>query len=308
MQLLQKCSVDVNSQGKELRYFGTPMFPITTFYNDLKDYIGDEVIWHWHEEIEFFLVICGEAYAGLGSSNYILKSGEGIFVNANSLHTFKINKGDSCIFKSIIFHPNIISGAPESVFEQKFVLPLLSCSQFEGVKLSPEIKWQYKIIQNIRSICESDYKKDDGYEWQIRELLLNAWYEIFQNMKSNIDSHDVRQSLSKTRAKKMLSFIEANYENPIGLKNIADSANISERECSRCFKKVIGTSPIIYLMKYRVSVASRLLLDTDMTITEICYVVGFKSPSYFIKIFKQYIQSSPQSYRKNMKNNINFSL
>lgn len=298
MQSLQKYTIDVNSKGKELRSFGTPMFPLATYCTDLKSYIEDEVIWHWHEETEFFLVISGEAYIGLGSSNYILKSGEGIFVNANSLHTFKINKGESCIYKSIVFHPNIISGAPESIFEQKFVLPLLSCSLIDGVKLSPKINWQHKIIQNIQSICENYYTMTDGYEWRIRELLLNAWYELFQNMKSNIYSQEVHQSILKTRTKKMLSFIEANYENHIGLKNIAASANISERECSRCFKKVIGTSPIIYLMKYRVSVAARLLLDTDITITEICYAVGFKNLSYFSKIFKKYIQCSPQNYRK----------
>ena len=69
----------------------------------------------------------------------------------------------------------------------------------------------------------------DWYELQIRELLLSAWYELFQNMKSSIYSHQVRQSLSKTRVKKMLSFIEANYENHIGFKNISDNANISEK-------------------------------------------------------------------------------
>ena len=51
----------------------------------------------------------------------------------------------------------------------------------------------------------------------------------------------------------MLAFIHENYERPIQLCEIARAANVSARECLRCFQRAIQTPPMQYLLKYRVA-------------------------------------------------------
>jgi transcriptional regulator GlxA family with amidase domain len=99
----------------------------------------------------------------------------------------------------------------------------------------------------------------------------------------------------------MLDFLHQHYAEPLELQQIAAAANISERECLRCFQKTIRMAPIQYLLKYRVSVSARLLADTDAPITEICNQIGFDSPSYFSKIFKRFICFTPTAYRKRQR-------
>lgn len=65
--------------------------------------------------------------------------------------------------------------------------------------------------------------------------------------------------------------------------------------------KNIRITPIQYLLKYRISVAARLLENTDISITEICNRVGFDNPSYFSKIFKRFMRFTPSDYRKQQK-------
>ena len=96
----------------------------------------------------------------------------------------------------------------------------------------------------------------------------------------------------------MLDFIHTHFAESLDVSQIAHSANLSQRECLRCFQKTIGIPPIQYLLKYRISVAARLLTSSDMPITTICNDTGFDSPSYFSKLFKRWMGCTPTSYRK----------
>jgi transcriptional regulator GlxA family with amidase domain len=82
------------------------------------------------------------------------------------------------------------------------------------------------------------------------------------------------------------------------LRHIADSVNVSSRECLRSFQEFLGISPMQYLIKYRIFTATQLLIDTDYSVTEICARCGFPSPSYFSKMFKRYTGTTPSKYRR----------
>ena len=89
------------------------------------------------------------------------------------------------------------------------------------------------------------------------------------------------------RLKTMMQFIHACYGEKITLEQIAASAGISPRECSRCFQRCIKISPMNYLNDYRVRMAARLLSQTGRTILSISEQCGFSSSSYFGKLFQK---------------------
>ena len=59
-----------------------------------------------------------------------------------------------------------------------------------------------------------------------------------------------------------------------------------------------GTTPVKYLLTYRIERAARKLLSTDESITQIAYDCGFNDLSYFIKTFKDIKKITPKNYRK----------
>jgi AraC-like DNA-binding protein len=91
------------------------------------------------------------------------------------------------------------------------------------------------------------------------------------------------------RAKK---FIDANYANNISLDDIAGEAFLSKFHFMRLFKTYYGVTPHRYLISVRVSAAKKYL-RSGMSITAVCYEVGFESVPSFSKLFKTVTGTTP---------------
>ena len=109
----------------------------------------------------------------------------------------------------------------------------------------------------------------------------------------------IHQNVNSVRVAAILSFIEQHYPENITLSNIAEIANISEREALRCFKKITGESPIQYLLKYRLIRSASVLTEyPDKNISIVAEECGFDSPAYYTKKFKEFYLCSPREYRQ----------
>jgi len=97
--------------------------------------------------------------------------------------------------------------------------------------------------------------------------------------------------------RKAENFIMENFTRKISLKEISSVAGLSPPYFSTIFKEEMGENLSKYLNRLRVEKASRLLLDTEMSLSEIAACCCFEDQSWFSKIFKAYIGISPGKYR-----------
>jgi len=97
--------------------------------------------------------------------------------------------------------------------------------------------------------------------------------------------------------RKAENFIMENFTRKISLKEIADVAGLSPPYFSTIFKEEMGENLSKYLNRQRVEKASRLLLETEMSLAEIASCCCFEDQSWFSKIFKAYTGISPGKYR-----------
>ena len=74
--------------------------------------------------------------------------------------------------------------------------------------------------------------------------------------------------------------------------------NMSEQHFSRLFKTYTGKTFIDYLTQFRLEQARKLLLKSDLPITQIPELTGFCNPNYFSRIFKHYYEQTPSEARK----------
>ena len=95
----------------------------------------------------------------------------------------------------------------------------------------------------------------------------------------------------------MLKYIRDNFASEITLDDMARQAGLSTKYFCAFFKNMTGTTPVKYLLAYRVERAARKLLGTDESITRIAYDCGFNDLSYFIKTFKDVKRITPKNYR-----------
>ena len=92
-------------------------------------------------------------------------------------------------------------------------------------------------------------------------------------------------------------FIENNYHNAINLDDIADEAYFSKFHFILLFKKTYGKTPHQYLTLVRIEKA-KLLLQTEMTIADVCFEVGFDSISSFTGLFKRLTSTTPSHFQQ----------
>lgn len=100
------------------------------------------------------------------------------------------------------------------------------------------------------------------------------------------------------RLKQMLGYIREHYAEDIAPADIAAAAGVCERECFRCFKQELGTTPLSSLTDFRLRKAGELLRETGLSVTEIASACGFANASYFGKVFRRRMNLSPLQYRR----------
>ncbi|MEU4540882.1 AraC family transcriptional regulator [Streptosporangium sp. NPDC023825] len=88
------------------------------------------------------------------------------------------------------------------------------------------------------------------------------------------------------------------YAQPLDVPALARIAHVSEAHFTRTFRATFGETPHRYLQRRRVERAMSLLRDTDRSVTDICYQVGFGSPGTFSRTFRDIVGRSPRTYRK----------
>ena len=87
------------------------------------------------------------------------------------------------------------------------------------------------------------------------------------------------------------------YAEPLDVRAVAAVAHISPAHFSRCFRAVFGETPHRYLQRRRVERSMFLLRETDRSVTEICFDVGFTSLGTFSRTFREIVGETPSGYR-----------
>ncbi len=104
------------------------------------------------------------------------------------------------------------------------------------------------------------------------------------------------------RITKVQKYIAEHVTEKIRLIELANLAGMTESSFSRFFKLRTGLSVSEYIMNMRLGVATRRLVDTQMTVSEICYECGFSNVSHFSRCFREKKNCSPSEFRAMYKN------
>ena len=297
---LQDCGINVSRDRRELKLHGTAEFPCAGYRNTITSRAGHRIPWHRHEEIEVLYLASGSLeLCLLGRTNH-LRSGDGAFINTNVLHM--ACSVDRCELCSLVFRPSLISGAPESIFDKKYVQPLLASASAKGVLLRRDTEGDGEALEQLEAAFRAMSGAESGYEFAVRSHLSHLWYLLYAREETDLADSPVRASTADAaRLKAMLDYIHASYAQPLTLSEIAQAANIGERECLRCFRRTIDLSPKQYLQQYRIAEAAVFLRESEFTVAEVAVRCGFDSPSNFAQTFRKYYHCSPRDFRRDFQ-------
>lgn len=288
----------INNEKKELKFHGSYEFPVFVSHEVLSNYERGAFAWHWHPEVELTYIEEGQIEYQVNDTVYCLKAGEGLFCNANALHTgHMLNQGD-CRYLSVTFHPRMIYGFEGSAVDKKYVEPVTRNDLLGGLHLVPDTEWQKQVLLSIQTIV-TDYEGHlPGFELTICQTLLQIWNTLYTNVWSKISADPSVQYKDIERLRKTITYLQEHYHERVTLGAIAENVNICASECCRFFKRHMNQTIFEYLLEYRIEKSLPLLIKGEDSITSIAQMVGFSNPAYFGKVFHQVMRCSPSDYRK----------
>ena len=107
------------------------------------------------------------------------------------------------------------------------------------------------------------------------------------------DVEDMNRRLLRAR-----DAMDRAYAQPLDVKAVAATAFVSPAHFSRSFRAVFGETPHRYLQRRRVERSMFLLRETERSVTDICFDVGFSSLGTFSRTFRDIVGETPTGYRE----------
>lgn len=285
-------STVLNSDASENVAYNNPDFPAYIKKGQLSSYPDFRAVSHWHDDLEFILILEGQMSYDVNGQKISLQTGEGIFVNSRCFHYGYSDAHAECLFLCILLSPQLLS--INTYFVQNCLNPLIQNTHFPYQKLSPAIQWQNAILRDLEALYEENLENIQPF------VILEKSAHIFRLLSENMNffpDHD-KNAEDVLALTAMIGYVQKNYPNKILLKDISSAGNCCKTKCTSLFQKYLSTSPMLYLNRYRLEKSIFLLRNTAMSITEVAYACGFSNTSYFCELFHKYYHITPRQCRR----------
>lgn len=274
-----------------------PGFPYTAIDCRFDGYSGPCVDWHWHATLEINVCASGLLKTSTQRGEYIVREGDAVLVNANVLHRNEAYEGAPGVrVQTHMFDRSLVAAA--ELPQRRYVAPVVECTLLDALPLFRENAEHRAVLEALDRAFEAAGEEKDGYELEICGLLNRAWQGVYALTLPVIGARQPLPRMETARLKQMLGFIREHYAEDISPADVAASAGVCERECFRCFRQELGTTPLATLTDFRLRRAAELLRETDRSVSDIAAACGFATSSYFGKVFRRRMNLSPLAYRR----------
>ncbi|MBY9081294.1 helix-turn-helix transcriptional regulator [Paenibacillus sp. HN-1] len=281
---------------RELTEHHTSLLPMACYQTEIRSHVQGYVPLHWHEEVQFVLVMKGEAVFQINEHSAAVTEGEALFINSGSLHKAEDQKDSGCVYICLDASPRYL--VPQELYGS-CVLPFITATNLTYYRIVGREAWETAIREAIMDIHRLISRKPSFYELQASCRLTEIWRNLIMNGLE--PEYDQAEQQKNDRMKEMLDWIHVHYADKVTLEAIAAAGALSRSECCRYFKRMLKTTPMNYVTDYRLQKSKLLLLQSDLSVTEVAYLNGFSSTSYFIERFRQSVKATPLAYRKRAK-------
>jgi len=253
---------------------------------------------HSHNNFELNLIISGSGRRFVGNNISSYKPGDLVLLGPDLAHCWEVcdkdrGTGAECI--TIHFFENIISSYFFNIPELDDVVNLLKEAD-RGIAFSGSMSG--RVENTIRRM-----ENLEGLELYIEllkvfNLLLSIKEREFLALSSSLPEFYGRD---QDQINKIYEYVFKNIQEGINLEDAASLVCMEPSSFCRYFKKKTGNTFFDYVKSVRIGIATKLLAETDMQITQICYESGYNNLANFNHYFKVLLGKTPSEYRKDFK-------
>lgn len=268
-------------------------FPFRMLMND-----GDILTTpHWHREVELIYVTKGTIALGIDDVPYKLSEGEIAFISGGLIHYVLASPGSERLVYQFDL-PYFLAGKQQADLQKVL-------SELQPV--SPQ--WESETEASVRNLLEGMNQETEqqslGYHVALKAQLFQLLTLLIRDIPKRARSSEKMNKLATKDVLEKLddtfSYVEANYQEVLTLQDIAAVSGYSSFYFTKFFKKNTGKTFLSFLNDYRIDKAKWLLINSDLSVSEIITQTGFESDKTFYRLFKRSMAMAPLEYRNAMK-------
>ena len=158
---------------------------------------------------------------------------------------------------------------------------------FRRLKDSDSTMELIKALFNIKENSSSKVLKKKALFLELLSLLIK---ETDDAASGEVVTKSMRTVL------RVKGFIDNNYKKEIQVNDLSDAFQLTTSHLCRSFRENLGVTPTKYIRKLRIHEAERLICETNLSIAEISYAVGFNDPNYFARVFRERYGFAPSNH------------
>lgn len=242
---------------------------------------------HHHLRIEINFVKKGNCILHLENESISFKENEMMIICSHVNHMFEAGPEGTTLMQ-LEFLPEVFSRFNPG-----------DDNEFTPVTLFSEENRLIKIVNNVRimravqRIVNELNGKNKFYQYLVVMYYAELLILIYRHMDEVYLPIGANEVL-----KKAVSYIRLNYQGDITITQVAGVVGVGERYLRKLFVQHLNISPLDYLSQIRINKAIELLRNTEMSVKEVCFACGFRSPQYFSRAFKRQMGISPKEVAK----------
>ncbi len=260
------------------------------------------VVEHWHDFTELVIMAQGTATHCIDGAEYPVSAGDAFVIQGETCHYFRDRQ--DMVHLNFAYDPVELALPEDELrripgYHAMFVLEpnYRKQHQFRSrLRLGPaDLAWVDGMFDQLHKERWSD---EPGSEVLVRSYFL----ELVVFLSRRYTRTATTEGKSLLRLGEVIGCLERDPERNWTIDELAAIAHMSPSNLIRVFKRATGSTPISYAIELRVKRAMRLLVETDLTVHEIAFRVGFQDSNYLCRQFRKITGISPGDYRKRNQN------
>ncbi len=263
----------------------------TEFLKEIKAF------WHFHPEIELVYVNKGKGKTHIGNHLSYFNNSQLLLIGANLPHngfTDRLTTNGS---------ETLVQFKPEFLGDTFFEIPEMKPIHILFEKAKKGIIFGVKTKQKLGAKIEKLTEKKGFKQVLILLEILHTLSKSEDYTLLNADGFAFEaQPQNNNKIDEIFKYINENFNQHISLDEIAGLVSMTVPAFCRFFKKSTGKTFTKLVNEYRVVHATKLLSESQSSITDICFECGFNNFSHFNKLFKEFTGKSASKYRNEMMN------
>lgn len=263
------------------------------------DYPWHLAVWNYHPEVEIHLIRNASGLAFVGDYIGPFEDGNLMILGSNLPHNWMTPnlQGKTILGRDMVlqFDPDLLLASVGQLPELSYLAPLLDKARRGIELLGPAAKRGREIIEGM-----GDHSSAQQMPRLLEFLALAAETPDQRCLASQhfIDTLDHSSDHLHRKLGHALAYIQENFLETLNIGEVAEQLGMSESVFSRFFKRRTGNTFTEHILSLRIFTAQKLLAESTVPITEICYQSGFNNISNFNRTFLRRVGMSPSHYRR----------